>query len=567
MTRSLARLACALLAVLALFPAAANAAQINGDPLLISSADESGSLGVAFATTRTPEFFGSSVDPETGLVSPGNAGFNVILLEEEGGATVFPGRRSSGAEVVQPTAVTGSGTPADPFRLTGAWAHNPGTGRVFELRQRLTYVNGRPDFVARYEVVNVSGQPINFRASMGADLLGGGSDLGVGLFDAGPPRFVAGFNTSVGSVAGLAEITPWDGFEEGQYSDVLGRADADPRAGGESLLDRVEPTLVDNGAAVQWDGYTSTALPPGGTAAFEVAWRFTRTFALTPGAATATTGDTAPFVVTIADQQGRPRAGQLIRWSSTGATTASGTAETGQDGRARIDYIGANPGTDVVSVYADFNRNGQRDEDEPARDATIEWSGPPAPRFARQVNLKPVSGRVLVRTPRRGRNGKVIPAGRSRFVRLTRATQFRMGSEIDTSRGRVQMTSARGPRGGVQSLQAYQGRFVVSQPRRGRGMTEMRLTGRLRCATGRGNDLVSSARRARRLWARGRGRFRTRGRRSAATVRGTTWLTKDTCRTTTTVVRDGVVVVRDFARGKNVRVRAGKRYVARGRRR
>jgi hypothetical protein len=48
-------------------------------------------------------------------------------------------------------------------------------------------------------------------------------------------------------------------------------------------------------------------------------------------------------------------------------------------------------------------------------------------------------------------------------------------------------------------------------------------------------------------------------------VRGTTWLTKDTCNATTTVVREGTVVVRDLAKRRNVTVGAGRRYTARAR--
>jgi ferric-dicitrate binding protein FerR (iron transport regulator) len=69
--------------------------------------------------------------------------------------------------------------------------------------------------------------------------------------------------------------------------------------------------------------------------------------------------------------------------------------------------------------------------------------------------------------------------------------------------------------------------------------------------------------RSRRLFGRARGRFRTRGRHSTATVRGTTWIVKDTCTTTTTSVREGRVVVRDLVKRRNVTVRAGRRYVAR----
>ena len=53
-------------------------------------------------------------------------------------------------------------------------------------------------------------------------------------------------------------------------------------------------------------------------------------------------------------------------------------------------------------------------------------------------------------------------------------------------------------------------------------------------------------RRVRRLWGDGRGRFRTRGRYGAATVRGTKWLTLDRCDGTKVRVVRGKVAVRDL---------------------
>jgi hypothetical protein len=52
----------------------------------------------------------------------------------------------------------------------------------------------------------------------------------------------------------------------------------------------------------------------------------------------------------------------------------------------------------------------------------------------------------------------------------------------------------------------------------------------------------------RRLWGNGRGRFRTRGRYGAATVRGTKWLTDDRCDGTLVRVKRGVVAVKDLQR-------------------
>jgi hypothetical protein len=45
-------------------------------------------------------------------------------------------------------------------------------------------------------------------------------------------------------------------------------------------------------------------------------------------------------------------------------------------------------------------------------------------------------------------------------------------------------------------------------------------------------------------------------------VRGTKWLTVDSCAGTLTVVVEGVVVVRDFITGETITLRAGQRYFA-----
>jgi hypothetical protein len=66
----------------------------------------------------------------------------------------------------------------------------------------------------------------------------------------------------------------------------------------------------------------------------------------------------------------------------------------------------------------------------------------------------------------------------------------------------------------------------------------------------------------RRLWGKGKGSFRTRGRYSSGTVRGTYWLTVDRCDGTRTYVREGVVAVFDLVKKKTVKVSAGHSYLA-----
>jgi len=60
-----------------------------------------------------------------------------------------------------------------------------------------------------------------------------------------------------------------------------------------------------------------------------------------------------------------------------------------------------------------------------------------------------------------------------------------------------------------------------------------------------------------------KGRFSTRGRYSAATVRGTIWTVADRCDGTLTTVKRGRVAVRDLRRRRTIVLKAGKRYLAR----
>ncbi len=66
----------------------------------------------------------------------------------------------------------------------------------------------------------------------------------------------------------------------------------------------------------------------------------------------------------------------------------------------------------------------------------------------------------------------------------------------------------------------------------------------------------------RQLWGNGTGRFRTRGRYAAATVRGTNWLTADRCDGTRIRVVRGVIEVSDLPQRRQVTVRAGRSYLA-----
>jgi CSLREA domain-containing protein len=170
----------------------------------------------------------------------------------------------------------------------------------------------------------------------------------------------------------------------------------------------------------------------------------------------------------------------------------------------------------------------------------------PPPEAGETVNVNESRGRVRVKIP-----------GSSEFFELEDAQQVPVGSTFDTSRGRVNMVAA-----GQQKSWFYKGVFRLGQSKGRKPLSTLTLTGRLACGSG---ATTAQARRKRRLWGDGKGKFRTKGKHSAATVVGTRWLVEDRCNGTLTRVTKGRVRVRDFRARRTVVVKAGKRYFARAR--
>jgi hypothetical protein len=185
----------------------------------------------------------------------------------------------------------------------------------------------------------------------------------------------------------------------------------------------------------------------------------------------------------------------------------------------------------------------------------------PDPAFGKTVLAEP-DGSVRVKAP--GGEWHTLAAG----------AELPVGASFDTRRGAVSLTSA-GCGGREQTGRFGGGLFAVRQPRAACGRVDVYLRGgSFRSCRGAGertarrSAVASRSRRVRRLWGHDRGgRFRTHGRHSQATVRGTRWVTVDRCDGTLTRVTEGSVVVRDFARRRSVVVRAGHSYLAKRHRR
>jgi hypothetical protein len=194
----------------------------------------------------------------------------------------------------------------------------------------------------------------------------------------------------------------------------------------------------------------------------------------------------------------------------------------------------------------------------------------PNPQLAVAVNVQAVAGEVLVGIPAGAARATARASQRGvQFVPLSEARQVPVGSFLDTKNGTVRLQSARDRQGTRQNGDFSRGLFQVRQSRKrsARGLTELRLKGGsfsgCRSARSRRAARAARSRAVRRLRGNARGRFRTRGRGSAGTIRGTVWDTIDRCDGTLTKVKKGRVLVRDFGRRRNILVRAGKRYLAR----
>jgi hypothetical protein len=283
-----------------------------------------------------------------------------------------------------------------------------------------------------------------------------------------------------------------------------------------------------------------------------------------------------------------PRVGNA--WSAQAAALAPGqyTAQATQ-ANAQADGVSA-PTTFTVPPGAAGSGGaagggsssqqgaGDRDNDGiPDDQDTSDGSLPPVP--GKTFDARVVSGDVFIKYPA-GTGPRAAAAAPKGFVPLKGAANVAMGAQLDTRTGRVAVTSAADTGGSkAQTADFYDGIFAVTQatpktkPKKPKALiTDLALKGeppRSQCAPikgarsaavdkKKGPKAVLGA-----LWGNGKGKFRTSGKYSSATVRGTIWLTQDRCDGTLTRVKRGIVSVRDFKRRRTVSVKAGHSYLAR----
>ena len=285
-------------------------------------------------------------------------------------------------------AVTGTGAPTSPFSQVTTYAaltdddSNDATPPVQKavVTQTTTYVTGAQLFDVKWEVKNVSGAPLRFKALTAADFYFEGSDRGTGIFTQGPPRFVGGTNADTGRSGGFVEVgapsasLPWSHYQALAFTstdgnDVWTRVQDAGVAVTPSFDDSVLGEPVDNAGAVEWDQYLDPAktLANNASATFELLVRTALPAALQFDQTNAGAPQGVPitFKVTAKDTADNPFTGKKLVSTISGANPGTQSAVIAADGTASVIDPGTVAGADTVISFVDLNGDGVRQPNEP----------------------------------------------------------------------------------------------------------------------------------------------------------------------------------------------------------
>lgn len=486
---------------------------------------------------------------------------------------------------VSQSAVTGAGTPASPFVLVTTVTAGA-TG--LSITETDSYVTGAEAYRTDIVVANAGEAPVTALLYRGADCYMQGSDNGFGVVTAaGAPACAARPNNSPsGQVQELSPQTPGSRYMQGEFTEVWEAVNAQT-----DLPNTCDCTInQDNGVAINWN----IAVPAGGSVAyamfsnFSAAGQVVGAPATVTGPPTATSSTRATLTGTV-NPGGREVTDCHFDYGATSTYGSSAPCAEAVGAGAAPVAVSANvpdlkPGRTYHYRLSATTAGGTTTG---ADQNLLTAKGPDAPTLGKSANVVPVSGKVFVKLPK-GRTSAAVSAVRSLlgltkgkgFAPISETRQLPMGSQIDARRGTLQLVVATARPAVTQSARLGGGAFKVTQVRRGRrkGLTTFALKKGVlpgspsykRCPSrvrpGKRTDARSaqvSRKALQTLRAKGKkGKFRTRGRFSAGTVRGTSWTTTDRCDGTLTKVKRGIVDVRNFGQRKTVAVRAGYSYLS-----
>ena len=192
---------------------------------------------------------------------------------------------------------------------------------------------------------------------------------------------------------------------------------------------------------------------------------------------------------------------------------------------------------------------------------TPQAPAPAPPVLGKTQDAAPVTGTVFIKSPS------------GAFVLLTGAEQIPSGAEIDALHGSLKITTATAKKGNTQQGVFGGAVFTLTQTRGGasNGLATLSLVegafggapSFALCKPHKALDATAaSSKTLQLLHASAHGKFRTKGRYSAATVLGTKWTIADRCDGTLVHDLTDSVAVTDFVRHKTIILHAGQSYLA-----
>jgi hypothetical protein len=323
-------------------------------------------------------------------------------------------------------------------------------------------------------------------------------------------------------------------------------------------------------ADLNGDGRNDIAAANTGASTVSVLYRNAANSGFDAPTATAVPG--GPLGLAVADFDANGTRDLAVASNAAGAVTI---LDSGAVAEAPVPFVRA-----YGLAVADFNRDGKPDlavtgDTQNAFSVLLNTTAPPPPPPVQTPAPTPTvtATPTPVPPPVAGKSVNAVPRGKVKikrpgakgFTDLAKPATLPVGTTVDTRGGRVTLIAA--GKGGQADF--YDGLFKIGQTAGKRPLTTLTLTEPLSCPKAKRAASASASakkKKTRKLWGKGKGAFRTQGKYSAATVRGTQWLVTDRCDSTTTRVVQGVVSVRDVVKRRTVTVRKGKSYTARRKR-